>query len=139
MAYSIHIDRKAVIGRGLYIGHFAGIVVERCRLGKNCSIHQHVHIEEDLVDGRTSGPWIGDNVWIGPHARIKGPVQVGNNAAIAAGAVVTSDVQDGCLVSGDPAWVISLKYDNAALLGGHLKSLNPTIVLMGSRGQHADR
>lgn len=42
-AFGIQIDRRASIGEGLHIYHFGGIVIGPCRLGKNCTIHQHVH------------------------------------------------------------------------------------------------
>lgn len=107
-AYGIQIDRRAVIGKGLFVGHFAGIVIGRCRLGENCSVHQHVQIEDAQI---------GDNVWIGAHARIVGPVRIGSNVTIAAGAVVTQNVPDGCLVAGAPARVVNPRYDNSSLLG----------------------
>lgn len=117
-AYGIRIDRRASIGKGFYIGHFGGIVIGLCRVGENCSVHQHVHLEESVVDRLGMGPWIGDNVWIGVHARVRGRVRIGSNATVAAGAVVTQDVPDGCLVAGDPARVVGPAYDNAPLLWG---------------------
>jgi serine O-acetyltransferase len=115
-AYGIHIDRRALVGKGLYIGHFGGVVVGRCRLGEQCSIHQHVRLEEALAGDPDSGPWIGHNVWIGAHAVIMGPVVVGDNATVAAGARVLDDVRSGCLVAGNPARHTIIDYDNAALL-----------------------
>lgn len=46
---------------------------------------------------------IGDNVWIGGGVHIVAGVTIGNNVVIAAGAVVTKDVPDNCLVAGVPA------------------------------------
>lgn len=116
-AYGIRIDRRAAIGQGLYIGHFAGIVVGPCRIGENCSIHQHVRLEEGMRDGRRGGPTIGHHVWIGAHSRIVGPVVVGNRSTVSAGSLVTDDVQPRTLVVGHPARVVNPNYDNAALLG----------------------
>ena len=49
---------------------------------------------------------LGKNVWVGAHATILPGVTVGDNAVIAAGAVVTKDVPAGCVVAGVPARVI---------------------------------
>lgn len=46
---------------------------------------------------------IGRNVWIGSHATILQGVTVGDNAIVAAGAVVTRDVPPGTIVGGVPA------------------------------------
>ena len=46
---------------------------------------------------------IGRVVWIGGNCTILPGVTIGNNAVIAAGAVVTKDVPDNCVVAGVPA------------------------------------
>ncbi len=48
---------------------------------------------------------IGKNVWIGAHATILQNVTIGDNAVIAAGAVVTRDVPANTVVAGVPAKV----------------------------------
>jgi acetyltransferase-like isoleucine patch superfamily enzyme len=58
-----------------------------------------------------SGPIvIGKKVWIGSHTTILQGVTIGDNAVIAAGAVVTNDVPENAIVTGVPAKVI--KYVN---------------------------
>lgn len=49
---------------------------------------------------------IGNDVWIGGNCTILPGVTVGSNVVIAAGAVVTKDVPDNCVVGGVPARVI---------------------------------
>lgn len=49
---------------------------------------------------------IGKNVWIGAHATLLAGVTIGDNAVIAAGAVVTKDVAANTVVGGVPAKVI---------------------------------
>lgn len=46
---------------------------------------------------------IGNDVWIGGNYTILPGVTIGNNVVIAAGAVVTRDVPDNCVVAGIPA------------------------------------
>lgn len=46
---------------------------------------------------------IGDDVWIGGNCTILPGVKIGNNVVVAAGAVVTKDVPDNCVVGGVPA------------------------------------
>lgn len=46
---------------------------------------------------------IGNDVWIGGNVTILPGVTIGNNVAVAAGAVVTKDVPDNCVVGGVPA------------------------------------
>lgn len=49
---------------------------------------------------------IGCNVWIGSHATILRGVTIGDNAVVAAGAVVTEDVPANTIVGGIPAKII---------------------------------
>ncbi len=49
---------------------------------------------------------IGSNVWIGGNCSILGGVTIGDNAIVAAGAVVTKDVEPGTVVGGVPAKLI---------------------------------
>ena len=49
---------------------------------------------------------IGDDVWIGANAVVLPNVSIGCHSVIAAGAVVTKDVPDGCVVAGVPAKII---------------------------------
>ncbi len=54
---------------------------------------------------------VGNDVWIGDRATILGGVTIGNGAVIAAGAVVTKDVPPFAIVGGNPAEVISYRFD----------------------------
>ena len=49
---------------------------------------------------------IGDDVWIGANAVILPGVTIGRHVVVAAGAVVTKDVPDNCVVGGVPAKVL---------------------------------
>lgn len=49
---------------------------------------------------------LGKNVWIGAHATILPGVTIGDNAVVAAGAVVAKDVPQNVIVAGVPAKII---------------------------------
>lgn len=49
---------------------------------------------------------IGNDVWIGGNVTILPGVTIGNNVVVAAGAVVTKDIPDNCVVAGVPAKMI---------------------------------
>ena len=71
-------------------------------------------MKEDALDGDMrlwkhsdhSPVIIGENVWVCEGARINRGVTIGDNAIIAAGAIVTKDVPANSIVAGIPAKVI---------------------------------
>lgn len=55
------------------------------------------------------GITLGNDVWIGMNAIILYGVHIGNGVTVAAGAVVTQDVPDYCVVAGVPAKIVKRK------------------------------
>lgn len=108
--YGISIAFTTRIGPGFYIGHFGGIVVnDAAVIGRNCNISHGVTIGQ-VNRGRSMGvPTLGDDVYIGPGAKVLGGIRVGNRVAIGANAVVTHDVPDDAVVVGIPARVVSMQ------------------------------
>ena len=53
---------------------------------------------------------IGNDVWIGSHALLMGGIRIGDGAVIAAGSVVTKDVEPYSIVGGVPAKVIKMRF-----------------------------
>lgn len=49
---------------------------------------------------------IGSGVWLASGCMVLGPCVIGDNAVVAAGAVVTGDVPPGAIVAGVPARVV---------------------------------
>lgn len=113
-AYGIIIHKDATIGEGFLIYHLGGIVIGPYLIGNNLTVHQHVKIGS-LLDTDNKKTALGDNVWIGPHGIINSGVIVGNNVVIQAGSVIVSDVNNSCLMTGNPARVVRINYDNPEL------------------------
>lgn len=98
-----------VFGPGLAIVHVGTIVVSgHAKIGNNCRIHVCVNIGSAKTKEGSGAPVLGDNIYIGPGAKIFGPVVIGDNTAIGANAVVNSSFIDGnCSIGGIPAKKIS--------------------------------
>jgi serine O-acetyltransferase len=111
--YGIHLSTTADIGAGFWVGHFGGVEVMNCRIGERCSVGQQTKVGSR---GNLAGPQIGDGVWIGAHAKVHGPMSVGDGATIAPGARVLKNVPGRALVVGDPARVVFRGYDNRTIL-----------------------
>ena len=96
---------KNVFGPGLHIVHYGTIVVHPdARVGSNCRLHPSTSI------GDFNGvPRLGDNVYIGPGAKIYGPVTLGDNVAVGANAVVNKSFGSNVTLGGVPARIIAEK------------------------------
>lgn len=106
---NIFIDDYAAIGIGVKFWNF-----NEMRIGKFCMFAANVTLANGGHDTNTlepfSGPLIiGNGCWIGNGARIIGSLTIGDNAIIAAGAVVVHDVPPGSIVAGVPAKVIGVR------------------------------
>ncbi len=106
-------------GPGLSIAHRGNIVVNGgARIGANCRIHVGVNIgtEAGKVD---AAPAIGDNCYIGPGAKIFGPIVIGPNTVVGANAVVNKSYPEGDqTLGGIPAKKISDKSSEGLLICG---------------------
>jgi UDP-3-O-[3-hydroxymyristoyl] glucosamine N-acyltransferase len=83
-----------VIGDGTKLDALV-YVAHNVKIGRNCLLTGGA-----MIGGTTK---IGDQCWIGLNCTIKQKVRIGNNAIVAAGAVVLHDVVDGDIVAGVPA------------------------------------
>jgi serine O-acetyltransferase len=104
----ITIPFSAKIGKGFYIGHYGGIILNKdAVLGENCNISQEVTIGQGGRGSSLGVPLIGNRVYIGPGAKIFGKIKIGNDVAVGANAVVTKSVEDFGVVGGIPAKIIN--------------------------------
>ncbi|WP_422925471.1 serine O-acetyltransferase [Singulisphaera sp. PoT] len=110
IATNIELPSSTEIGPGLYLPHTGYIVVSsRAIIGSNCTLTQGVTIGHG-GGGRGSRhgvPTLGDRVYVGPGAAIIGPVTIGSDALIGAGAIVTRSIPPRGVAVGNPARVIS--------------------------------
>ena len=113
----IEIHPGAKIGKNLFIDHGMGVVIgETSEIGDNVTIYHNVtlggsspSIDSERQRHEKRHPTIGNDVVIGSGAQIIGPIKVGNNARIAANAVVVKDVPENATMVGIPAKAVKLE------------------------------
>lgn len=105
----IEIHPGAKIGKGLFIDHGMGVVIgETTEIGDYCTLYQGVTLGGTGKDHGKRHPTLGNNVMVGAGAKVLGPFRVGDNARVAAGAVVLDEVPDNATAVGVPARVARL-------------------------------
>ena len=105
----IEIHPGATIGRRLVIDHGMGIVIgETAEVGDDCLLYQGVTLGGTGKDQGKRHPTLGNGVLVGSGAKVLGPFTVGDNARIAAGAVVLTAVPAGATAVGVPARVVRM-------------------------------
>ena len=122
---SVNWGKNVLISADFRIGDFSG-VGDGARIPKGVTIGNDVMIGRDLKiftknhrSDRTDIPMrlqgfteispliIGNDVWIGDNVIITaGCCRIGDGSILAAGAVVTKDVEPYCVVGGNPAKII---------------------------------
>lgn len=105
----IEIHPGATIGKRVVIDHGHGIVIgETTEIGDDVMIYQGVTLGGTGKDIGKRHPTIESGVMIGAGAKVLGPITIGHNAKVAAGAVVVKDVEPNCTVVGVPGEVVRI-------------------------------
>ena len=105
----IEIHPGATIGHRLVIDHGMGIIIgETAEIGDDCLLYQGVTLGGTGKDKGKRHPTLGNNVLVGSGAKVLGPFTVGDNARIAAGAVVLSEVPANATAVGVPARIVRM-------------------------------
>ena len=100
----IEIHPGATIGRRLFIDHGAGVVIgETAEVGDDVTLYHGVTLGGTTWRHVKRHPTIGDRVLIGAGAKLLGPITVGADSVVGAGAVVIRDAPPHSLVVGMPA------------------------------------
>lgn len=112
--WQISLGKTVRIGRGCHLNAVNTIDIGDCvMIGPYVIITTANHVRTDIgvpmnVQGlKTSPVVIGPDCWIGAHAVILPGVKIGRGCIVAAGAVVTKDIDDYSVVGGVPARQLS--------------------------------
>jgi len=114
---SVHFEDRVDVGCNCVFSSVAGIkvgsatiIAGSCYLGGGR--YYHDSLEQPIMDqgGYSRGPLtIGKNSWIGAGATILDGVTLGKGVIVGAGSVVTKDIPDYAIVAGVPASVIRMR------------------------------
>lgn len=108
--YGIAIPEYTLIGPGLFINRFGGVMINGdVVIGANCNITHGAMLGQSNRGAKAGSPILGDRVFLAAGSKVIGRVIIGNDAVIGANAVVTKDVPAMGVVGGIPAKLISLE------------------------------
>ncbi|MCX6484590.1 MAG: serine O-acetyltransferase, partial [Mycobacterium sp.] len=89
-----------------FIDHGMGVVIgETAEIGDDVMLYHGVTLGGRTMQQGKRHPTLGDRVTVGAGAKILGPLNIGDDCAIGANAVVTHDVPEDCTATGIPAIV----------------------------------
>ena len=114
---------SVVIGNDVEIMSFSNVDLGTERhttIGDGTKIDRNVHVAHDSIIGKhcilVASTVVGgfvvmeDEVYIGMNVSLKPRIRIGKGAKIGAGAVVLHDVPPGCIMVGNPARFLKLRY-----------------------------
>ena len=100
----MNVAENVFVNHGFTAMAAGGITIEtQVMIGPNVTVVTDNHDFENLMILRCKGVRICQGAWIGANVTILPGVTVGEHAIIAAGAVVTKDVEPWTIVAGCPA------------------------------------
>ena len=103
----IEIHPVAEIASGVFIDHGSGLVIgETAIVEKGVMLYHGVTLGGTGKDVGKRHPTVREGALVSAHAQVIGPIEIGKNAKVGAGAVVVSDVPADVTVVGIPAKVV---------------------------------
>ena len=104
--YNLHIGTNVFVNSGCCFQDHAGVYIGDGSMIGHQVVFATLNHDPDPSKRQSMIPRpirVGKNVWIGSHATVLQGVTIGDNAVIAAGAVVIKDVGANTVVAGVPA------------------------------------
>lgn len=96
----------AQIGKRVFIDHGVGVVVGETAEDDVTLLHGVTLGSRHESDGQKRHPHIKQGAFIGANAQILGPIVIGEESKVGAGAVVLKNVSAGTTVVGSPAHIV---------------------------------
>lgn len=107
------IPNDSKIDSGVFFSDLGHIIYGAKTTGAGTVIGPRVTVGKSLIDaGR---PKIGCNVWIGADCVIYGAISIGDGATLLPGTVLTKSIPAGVVMEGNPARVVTRKFNNEGL------------------------
>ncbi len=103
---NIHVGERVFINACCHFQDHGGVTLgDGCQIGHNVvfATLNHGLAPEERASTRPAPIVLGKNVWVGSNSTILQGVTIGDNAVVAAGAVVTKNVPANVVVGGVPA------------------------------------
>lgn len=109
---NLNLDR--LYPQGIHIG-------KSCMIASGTTILSHDHCKRtgpNIEDCLLLDTYIGDRCFLAVNCMVLPGVKIGNECIIGAGAIVTKDVPDNCIVAGNPARIVrkNIKMADRAIL-----------------------
>jgi serine O-acetyltransferase len=105
--YSCEIHCTEIDKSVLFAHHARGCTIAAAKICENVVIYQNVTIGSNMKYNKVTREWenvgspiIDKNVVIGDGAKILGPIIIGKNSVIAAGAIITKDIPENSVAYG---------------------------------------
>lgn len=118
------IETNCIIGDHVLIGNKVGIIGRYDHhyqeIGKPIRISSEIRDRNYSWKGKSIVTRIGRDVWIGYSSTIMGGVIINDGAIIAAGSVVTKDVEPYSIYAGNPARKIKDRFNTQTDLEKHI-------------------
>ncbi len=100
----IDIHPAAKIGEGVFIDHGMGTVIgATAEIGDGCVLYHGVTLGANTFENVDRHPKLGKGCIVYAGATLIGPIHIGDNSVIAAGAVVVKDAPANSKLKGVPA------------------------------------
>jgi acetyltransferase-like isoleucine patch superfamily enzyme len=117
--YNMEVGDDVVVHRHVLLDDRGGIVLgSRVSIADYANIYSHTHSLSDQVDVTNAVTTLGDDVRITYNATVLAGVQVGHQAIVGAGAVLTRDAKPWHLYLGVPAKPMRVKPNAPPDIGG---------------------